>query len=678
MRYNRKYAISYIRFSTKKQALGRSYERQLREAEEFCDHENITLVKEYKDLGKSAYKSINQQPNAGFGLFIRELKNGGISNIEDTYLIVESLDRISREGVHQSLPKVMEILNLGIAIITISDKKVYDVTHSDPNQIMNDLMMSMMMLAKAHQESLDKSYRIGDAWQKKKELAAKQSKSGKIEPFSKMCPFWLKVVHKRFEIKEDYAQTIRLIFDLATGKYSAGSYPIPLENINRKNFVSPPATPLSSNDIVTFLNFNSVPILKSGKRKKTNYWNTSNVNRILSNKALLGHYQPKKLVAKEAEILDFDGNKITIKKDCYEEDGKVIENYYPQLISTEQFKLVQGYKKKRLKGRKGSKKNRFSNLLNGIAICKNCGSAMVHNDKGKSSSGKRWVYLQCSLARAGGDCEYISIKYDVLEYNLLKFLKGTDFKFIFQNKNIEQSVIDELEQKILILQQDIRAVDDEYKHWLTSSSELFKDVKKEELKKLEKKKKSLMDNIKSLEFELSELVIGSTSKDINRPEFNNLIDAISIEQSNVDEEQLYFNRIQVNELINKLVESIQICCKTKIMTLHYKNESAQFISIKSKFDQKHSIVPVINIPRIVFHEEISEGDKKLYLRWATFSGTEFLRQMIKLEDEKTFTKEDGAKLKLKFLSYIYKEFNRTLKSDGYKVNNVNDELVITK
>jgi DNA invertase Pin-like site-specific DNA recombinase len=424
----RKYAISYIRFSTAEQALGHSYDRQFEEAEEFCIKNNIKIVNDYKDLGKSGYKSVNLAPEAGLRYFLNSLKNGDISNPKDTHLLIESLDRLSRAQVTTSLKLFLDILNYGISIITLADGEVYEKGCK-----LQDILTSVMMLAKAHQESKDKSYRIGKVWKSKKEGARVEAKKKagtgkKVTALTKMCPFWLKVVKENgryvYEEKEQEVKKIKLIFALATGDA--------LDH-EEKLSVSVENVKFSSIEIARILNNENIPIIKSGKRKRTNYWHASNINKILTNSAVLGLYQPKILMTKEDEHRDEFNETYTIDKQYYDNDGEVIEEFFPIIISKEQFDSATYNRERKFKGKRGKKGKRFSNLFNGLALCRKCQSNMVHSDKGTSQKGKRWVYLQCSNARIKGGCSATSINYSTLEYNVLQFVQGTNFSELIGN-----------------------------------------------------------------------------------------------------------------------------------------------------------------------------------------------------------------------------------------------------
>jgi DNA invertase Pin-like site-specific DNA recombinase len=642
----RKYGISYIRFSTEKQALGHSYQRQFEEADKYCSERGIELIKEYKDLGRSAYKSFHLLPDAGLGYFLKKLRKGEIPNVKDTYLVIESLDRLSRANVSDSLPIFIDILKQGIAIITLSDQKIYEFDKEKTSDMMQQLILSVMMLSKAHQESLDKSFRIGRAWKAKKEKARVQAKSGNVEALTRMCPFWLRVKKNKGKLeyvkKEDYISTIKLIFDLATGEYSKEKY----NDLHKDKLEKFEKTKirkqidfeifhlsLSSNEIVKVLNSSKIPILKSGKRKKTDYWNTSNINKILINKALIGEYQPQKLVDADRKIFDEDKKEYQIIVQTCENDGETIKDFYPEIISPEQFTNAQRFKSKRLRGRKGRKGNKFSNLFNGLAVCRNCGSNMVHNDKGTSASGNRWVYLQCSLARVGGDCKYESIKYDIAEYNFLRFIQGSDFKPIIGSSDLDQEKIDQQSLKIELIQEELAEINRLYIKHIEADYNGFEEIKVQKIKELQKKKAEHISSLNGEELELNILISNKITEKFDKKSFSRLLKEIDLNSSELSNEDIYFNRMKVNSIISNLIDKLHVDTIRKKLSILYKDGTGQIINIDHKFDDNESANISVRIPRFVFPKDMLDKSKPKFTEATNNVCMLILDQCYKLKSE---------------------------------------------
>ena len=152
--------ISYIRFSSAIQAQGDSLRRQSALAERWCQANGATLSDTVTDLGVSAFKGDNTR--AGLAVFLDAVKGGTIP--PGTILLIENLDRLSRQQPEVSLQLFLGIINSGITIITLTDGCRFEAGKLD----MGRLMMSVMSLCLAHEESKKKSERIRAAYTAKR------------------------------------------------------------------------------------------------------------------------------------------------------------------------------------------------------------------------------------------------------------------------------------------------------------------------------------------------------------------------------------------------------------------------------------------------------------------------------------------------------------------------------
>ena len=118
-------AYSYTRFSTIEQSRGDSFRRQSEAAEKFCVDRGLVLDTTLKlhDAGISAFKGDNKIKGS-FAGFISEIDAGNIP--AGSYLIIESLDRLSRQDIDIALTFFMDILRKDIVIATLTDNKIYD------------------------------------------------------------------------------------------------------------------------------------------------------------------------------------------------------------------------------------------------------------------------------------------------------------------------------------------------------------------------------------------------------------------------------------------------------------------------------------------------------------------------------------------------------------------------
>jgi DNA invertase Pin-like site-specific DNA recombinase len=117
-------AYSYIRFSRAEQVKGDSQRRQYETTLAYCDRNNLVLDEtlSLQDLGISAYRGKNATQGA-LSAFIRAVESGTIPH--GSTLIVESLDRLSRDQLGRAQSLILGILEQGITIVTLSPEREY-------------------------------------------------------------------------------------------------------------------------------------------------------------------------------------------------------------------------------------------------------------------------------------------------------------------------------------------------------------------------------------------------------------------------------------------------------------------------------------------------------------------------------------------------------------------------
>src|SRR4028119_1217108 len=95
-------AYSYLRFSTPEQIKGDSRRRQTSMAQEYAAKHGLTLDEEltYQDLGVSAFRGKNAE-DGKLSEFLDAVRFGKVE--PGSYLLVESLDRISRQAAWLAL-----------------------------------------------------------------------------------------------------------------------------------------------------------------------------------------------------------------------------------------------------------------------------------------------------------------------------------------------------------------------------------------------------------------------------------------------------------------------------------------------------------------------------------------------------------------------------------------------
>ena len=151
-----KTAISYIRWSSGRQSHGESLERQLSKTKEFCATHGLTLDEELVDVAKSAFKSKHTQKGGKLAKFLEDLENGLVP--KGVTLIVESLDRLSRATVPVALRQFLQIIEHDVDIVTLIDGSWY--SRKSLGDDSTPLLMSLVYMMRAHDESKNKAYRL--------------------------------------------------------------------------------------------------------------------------------------------------------------------------------------------------------------------------------------------------------------------------------------------------------------------------------------------------------------------------------------------------------------------------------------------------------------------------------------------------------------------------------------
>ena len=278
-------AYSYIRFSTPEQIKGDSLRRQVELSEVYAEKHGLNLDKSLtiKDLGISAYDSSNISKGE-LGVFLQAVKDKKIP--AGSFLLIESLDRLSRAQVLTALNIFISILEEGIVICTLTDGVQYSKESVGKN--FNELLISLTIMSRAHEESRMKSIRLSAAWkEKRKGLATKK--------FSAQSPYWMTLdkENNKFEVNQVHVDIVNYIFELAAS--GMGNYSI----VKR----------LNSEGVKNF--------------GRADSWSTSSVQVLLNNRAVLGEFQPHTKINKKRVP-----------------DGEPVKDYFTMVVGEELFYRV--------------------------------------------------------------------------------------------------------------------------------------------------------------------------------------------------------------------------------------------------------------------------------------------------------------------------------------------------
>lgn len=421
-------AYSYIRFSSAEQGKGASLARQWELAEAYAKEHDLALDdRPYTDFGASGYKKENVEEGGALKAFLDAVDDGLV--LPGSYLLVESLDRISRATITFAVELLLGIIRRKIIVVTLNDGTVFHP--DDEKNHFGPLMMAVVTFYRANEESETKSKRLRDAWSRKRAAFQGEASSARSKPTLKItgiCPAWLTLNEDQTEfefVPEKQAVVEEIIQMVMSG---LGKTAI-AKSLNSRGIptISPPKYRRSKTyEIVGNVNPDRV-------------WQESYITKVIKNRALIGEFQPHKTV---------NGERVP--------EGDPIKEYFPRLISDEEFALLQDVISERGRKSGGRRGRSFGNLFTGLVKCGYCGSTMVFVDKGiDKRSGNRdqtkSKFLVCSKAKRGSlnGCYFVPWTYAEFEGAFFKNASRSDFTRFIATTNDRGAEIRALHNQVI-------------------------------------------------------------------------------------------------------------------------------------------------------------------------------------------------------------------------------------
>jgi DNA invertase Pin-like site-specific DNA recombinase len=337
---------SYLRFSSLEQKKGHSQERQMDLAAEILPE----LEAKYGPLLVDDSLHMDDEGLSAFRG--RHLKVGALGDFcaaidaklvpPGSILVVEKLDRLSRQEISVAEELVKYILRAGVIIETCRPRRTYSAASLNDFLALLELLFAFHL---AHEESVGKSERVGAAWRKKKRHARETG-----EAITQNCPAWLERDGKRFRPRKGAWETVQQIVQLAREGFGYSRILAWLREHPEEH-----------------------PHIGQGAR-----WNHSYIARILKSRALYGAYQPLRI--------NGEGNRKVA-------DGEIVEGYYPAIMTKPEWEAMQQTVKKRRKGSGRPSLAPTANLFTGLL--NHCPSGMHYRlDTVRKPSGREIAYLR--------------------------------------------------------------------------------------------------------------------------------------------------------------------------------------------------------------------------------------------------------------------------------------------
>jgi DNA invertase Pin-like site-specific DNA recombinase len=314
-----------------------------------------------RDLGVSAFRGKNAATGALAG-FLDAVKTGRVA--PGSVLVLENLDRLSRDEVGNAVSLFIGILNSEVAIVTLSPEVEYS---RDSINDLPTILQAVMQFCLGHEESRKKSDRLRNAWEEKRRNIA-------MKPLSGKCPSWLRLSADgtAWELRPEVVALVRRIFRMAIDGF--GCYSI--------------ARTLNQEEVPGF----------TGRP-----WQHSCIGLLLRNRAVLGEFRPHR------------GRYQTRKP-----TGEVLPNYYPAILDEATFNLAQQALEGR-KGRGGPSGGCVANLFAGFIRDARDGKSMVLVRK-VAGEGSPLSLVSSGAIKGEPGSKYVTFPYAALEDSVLKLL----------------------------------------------------------------------------------------------------------------------------------------------------------------------------------------------------------------------------------------------------------------
>ncbi|MER9299651.1 recombinase family protein [Mesorhizobium sp. M0621] len=388
-------AYSYIRWSSAIQGEGDSFRRQKHLAEKWCQRNGVLLAddKIMVDAGVSAFRGKNLKEGA-ISAFVTSAKDGFVA--KGSYLLVESLDRLSRMRTAEVLTIFLDLLRAGIVLVTLGDDdddersfRWEDLDEENLKEAISDMKSNHRFVQKL-------SRRVRDSWAGRTQKARS---SGKHIPGNP--PAWLYEASGELQMDEAKVAIVQRIFDMCISG-------------------------LGITAIAQILNKEGVPLLAKHKRKtiknRSDFWTVTSVAYVLRSKAVFGEYHPK------------DGDPWIA---------------FPPIVSKEDYYRAEASRAKRHMVAKGRTGKHYTNLFKGIAKCHYCGEAMNIKDGRNQKQPHKALQFRC---RGVGvkTCSHKPWNYDVFESAFLSVVREIDTRAVIGDGS--ESKLAEITKQLQALQ----------------------------------------------------------------------------------------------------------------------------------------------------------------------------------------------------------------------------------
>jgi DNA invertase Pin-like site-specific DNA recombinase len=347
--------------------------RQVEQTAKFCAEHGLGLVDTIRDEGLSGYHGVNRSRGA-LGRLVQRIQAGEVP--AGDVIIVEALDRLSRQLPRIAQEQFLSIINAEVDIVTLVDQQWYSAKSLDAGGSAQ-LFMSIGVMIGAHAESLNKSKRITESWTIRR-----------TDPATNIVPSWFVRVDGKLLLDAD------------------GQPKIDSEKVEIIRRIAHDLLNIGLNRLATRLNTEGVPPISGRKpsHRAETVWDMNSIRRVIQGRQVLGE-----------------------QEDCYMRDNKrvrtgVFVKRYAAALTEEEWQAANAA----ITGRKhggvtyGRNVTRMTNLFGDLAKCSVCGGRMKIKRKGDNGE---FCYLGCPAASFGKCTAKKYHRLDHAERRILEFFE---------------------------------------------------------------------------------------------------------------------------------------------------------------------------------------------------------------------------------------------------------------
>ncbi|MDW1975651.1 MULTISPECIES: recombinase family protein [Vibrio] len=599
--------ITYTRFSTNIQKEGLSEYRQdeltQRYVLDFCEEHGVPVedIISLKDRGISAYRGKNMTKGS-LSEIIAKFNSGELPKVYNekgeinTFLFIESLDRLSRADLHTANKLFLDLVEYcNIVVVAENEKKIYSLNSLKTDMGMLDLFSALLTLSRSHNESRMKEMRHRANWSKKRQVVIdyfelpEDEREGVEYPLNptKTCPWWLrpKADNRGFEFIEEHKEAMLYFLNRMMEGHGLTSC---IRRLNEK------------------IENGELKVEFTERQKKAKGFQTHTFYQLLSgddNESIIGN-----LIFHQ----DYYPTEKDVQQGLYEKKslGKKVripvftaKGFYPALLNeVEYMRLKQQMKQRKQSQTKPTKK--VQNIAQGLLKCPLCGYSYVYvadNRKGRHHN------LVCGLSRSK-KCKSYTFRYKWFEKNLLNYCRNLDMNRILGIKidNKLKERISELEVNALTYEQEIEVKNKELEQLVENLSKItiptLLEKAQDQYVKIENSIKVITYEKEQNELELVDLKKRSIKSDIVSKEVYELIDSVQL-QENVS------LRERLNIELKKVISELYIYHKDNpnnyfgrnMIVVKFRDDYIRFIPLDRELEREelYNILPTISTKKAV-------------------------------------------------------------------------------